>query len=89
MYTIKNTQIFSTNMSFKKVPFYFTFNKESLFKTKNKITSELLKDLLLKINSELNIVIKERKFELSSKFEILFHKNLKSDYTRDKYFLTV
>lgn len=22
-------------------------------------------------------------------FEILFHKNLKSDYTRDKYFLTV
>lgn len=65
VYKIKNIQIFSTNMSFKKVPFYFIFNKESLFKTKNKITNELLKDLLLKINSELNIVIKERKFELN------------------------
>lgn len=65
VYKIKNTQIFSTNMSFKKVPFYFTFNKESLFKTKNKITNELLKDLLLKINSQHNIVIKERKFELN------------------------
>lgn len=35
VYKIKSTQIFSTtNMSFKKVSFCFTFNKESLFKTK-------------------------------------------------------